>query len=93
MADIDFSKQDSDEQSNLKVSLGAIFFNILRKTGATVSVEQFKAFEHDSVKFIYNHLGMLDLDEQLYNFTAFTNTFIRALQLAGQNQEPTSDIK
>ena len=75
------------ELDNFQISLGAEYYNLLSKTGATVTPQQFKAFEKAATKFIYNYIGLVDVDDKLCNFTAFVNSYLEALTLAGAAQE------
>ena len=72
---------------NFQVSVGAEFYNLLSKTGAKATPAQFKEFEKNAIRFIYNYIGLLDVEDQLCNFTAFVNSYLEALTIAGASQE------
>lgn len=72
---------------NFQISVGAEFYNLLSKTGAKVTPQQFKEFERNAIKFIYNYIGYIDAEDTLCNFTAFINSYLEALTIAGASQE------
>lgn len=83
---MDYTTNTNTELDNFQVSVGAEYYNLLSKTGAKVTPQQFKEFERNAVKFIYNYVGLLDVDEKLCNFTALINGYLEALTIAGASQ-------
>ena len=83
---MDYNVNSNTELDNFQISVGAEYYNLLSKTGAKVSPQQFKEFEKNAVKFIYNYIGLLDVDDSLCNFTAFINSYLEALTIAGASQ-------
>lgn len=87
------NQKTNTELDDFQVSVGAEFYNLLSKTGAKVLPQQFKEFEKNAIKFIYNYIGMTDVEDVLCSFSAFVNTYLEALTIAGMSQAALEKIQ
>lgn len=87
--------QKTESGNNFLLSMGANIYNIFMKTGIApeCTPTQWKLFEKEMTTFIYQQLGMENPDPQLCNFTAFINSYIESLTLAGFGQEALKQLE
>lgn len=81
--EINTNENPTMSADDFRVTVGAEFYNIFCKTGASATPAQFKEFEKNIVRFIFNYLNYLDIADEHCNFTTLVNSYIESLSLLG----------
>lgn len=67
--------ENEAQQTNAKLDVSTIAFNIAKSAGLADDREKFNKFEGELIKKIYEVIGLSDIPEEFLNFTMFVDAY------------------